>query len=275
MIITCPNCSSKFKIDDTLLQRQGIKMRCSVCSHIFMPEQKAPDAVESETGVHETESTSNKDRIQGISYESLPIDTGLSFSEDRSPVVHETAVEQPEITKKTRPRSIRNTLTGLFAMIIVIIALILSYSKGGGLRFFERNGDTSTRQGPVYPFLIKETDTTFKYLNLENQGQILIIKGIVRKNENKPLKALQVEIRIYDKDNRLLAAKTVYAGKVPTDNDFLIKKEPDIDAVLMDRSNTLGVLSQVNEIPYSVAFYGQPVLNTSTIKAEVKEYIWQ
>jgi predicted Zn finger-like uncharacterized protein len=275
MIITCPKCSSRFKIDDALLQRQGIKMRCSICSNIFTPEQKVPDVIESETGKHETEDTQDKNSRHSISYDSVPIDTGLSFSEDRPPVVNETVIEKPEIIKKIRPRSIRNTLTGLFAMIIVIIALILSYSKGGGLRFFEKNGNTLTQQGQVYPFSIKDTDTTFKYLNIENQGQILIIKGIVRKNENKPLKALQVEIRIYDKDNKLLAAKTVYAGKVPPDNDFLIKKEPDIDAMLMDRSNTLGVLSQVNEIPYSAAFYGQPVLNTSSIKAEVKEYIWQ
>jgi len=275
MIIICPKCSSRFKIDDALLQRQGIKMRCSVCSNIFTPEQKTPDVIESETGKYEIEDTRDKNSRHSISYESVPIDTGLSFSEDRPPVVHETVIEKPEIIKKTRPRSIRNTLTGLFAMIIVIIALILSYSKGGGLKFFEKNGDTSTKQGGVYPFSIKDTDTTFRYLNIENQGQILIIKGIVKKNENKPLKALQVEIRIYDKDNKMLAAKTVYAGNVPPDNDFLIKKETDIDAMLMDRSNTLGVLSQVNEIPYSVAFYGQPVINTSSIKAEVKEYIWQ
>jgi predicted Zn finger-like uncharacterized protein len=275
MIIICPNCSSKFKVDDTLLQKQGIKMRCSVCSNIFMPELEAPDIIESETGNPDIEDSQDNKSRHNIPYESAPIDTGLTFFEDKQPVVHEPFIEKPVITRKARPRSIRNTLTGLFAMIIVIIALILSYSKDGGLRFFGKNDDTSTKQAYVYPFSIKDTDTTFKYLNIENQPQMLIIKGIVRKNENKPLKALQVEIRIYDKNSKLLAVKTVYAGKVPTDNDFLIKKEPDIDAMLMDSSNTLGVLSQVNEIPYSVAFYGQPVLNTSSIKAEVKEYIWQ
>jgi predicted Zn finger-like uncharacterized protein len=275
MIITCPNCSSKFKVDDTLVQKQGIKMRCSVCSNIFTPEREIPDAIEIETGKSEIEDLQDKKSRHSIPYESAPIDTGLTFSEDKSSVIKEPVIEKPVITRKDKPRSIKNTLTGLFAMIIIIIALILSYSKGGGLRFFEKNDDTSTQQAPVYPFSIKDTDTAFRYLNTEDRGQILLIKGIVRKNENKPLKTLQVEIRIYDKGNKLLATKTVYAGKVLLDTDYLIKKEPDIDAILMDSSKPLGVLSEVNEIPYSVAFYGQSVLNTSSIRAEVKEYIWQ
>lgn len=274
MIITCPNCSSKFKVDDSLLQKQGIKMRCSVCSNIFTPQRETPDATEHETGKSDPGDLWDKKSRQSVPYESAPIDTGLTFSEDKPSVIKVPVIEKTVITKKDRPRNIRNTLTGLFAMIIIIIALILSYSKGGGLRFFEKN-DTSTQQSPVYPFSIKDTDIAFKYLNTENQGQILIIKGIVRKNENKPLKTLLVEIRIYDKDNKLLATKSVYAGKVLLDTDFLIKKEPDIDAILMDSSKSLGVLSQVNEIPYSVAFYGEPVLNTSSIQTEVKEYIWQ
>ena len=271
MIIACPNCSSKFKVDDSLLQKQGIKMRCSVCSNIFTPQRETPDAIEPETAKSEIKGLQDKKSRHSVPYESAPIDTGLTFSEDKPKV---PVIEKTVITKKDRPRNTRNTLTGLFAMIIIIIALILSYSKGGGLKFFDKN-DTSTKQSPVYPFSIKDTDIAFKYLNTEGQGQILIIKGIVRKNENKPLKTLLVEIRIYDKDNKLLATKLVYAGKVLLDTDFLLKKEPDIDAILMDSSKSLGVLSQVNEIPYSVAFYGQPVLNTSSIQTEVKEYIWQ
>jgi predicted Zn finger-like uncharacterized protein len=275
MIITCPNCSSKFKVDDTLLKKQGIKMRCSVCSKIFTPERELPDVIEPETGKPEIENLQDKKSRYNLPHESAPIDTGLTFSEDRPSFEKESVIEKPVITKKARTSNTKNTFTGLFAMIIIIIALILSYSKGGGLRFFGKNDDTSTQQAPVYPFSIKDTDTAFKYLNTENQGQILIIKGIVRKNENKPLKTLQVEIRIYDKGSKLLAAKTVYAGRVQLDTDFLIKKEPDIDSLLMDSSSSLGVLSKVNEIPYSVAFYGQSVLNTSSIQAEVKEYIWQ
>jgi predicted Zn finger-like uncharacterized protein len=274
MIIVCPKCSSKFKVDDALLQKQGIRMRCSVCSNIFALERETPDLSEAEPDKSGIEDIQEKQSGQDVKFESAPIDTGLSFSGDKHPVVDEPVVVK-SITKKDKPHSLRNTLTGLFVMIIITIALILSYSKTGSLRLFDWNGDKSSQKEAVYPFTIKDTDTTFKYLNIEERGQILIIKGIVRKNEYKPLKSLQVEIRIYGRENNLLASKTVYAGKVPLETDFLLKEEPDIDAMLMDGSSSLGVLSQVNEIPFSVAFYGQPVLSTSSIQAEVKEYVWQ
>jgi predicted Zn finger-like uncharacterized protein len=275
MIIVCPKCSSKFKVDDSLLQKQGIRMRCSVCSNIFTLEKEIPDLVKPESDIPETEDIQKDQDGYDAKYESAPIDTGLTFSGDKQPAADEPVAEKSVVTKKAKPRSLRNTLTGLFVMIIIIIALILSYTKTGKLKFFDGFGDKSSRQEAVYPFSIKDTDTTFRYLNIGEDSQILIIKGIVRKNENKPLKSLQVEIRIYDKDSKMLAAKTVYAGKVPLDTDFLLKKEPDIDAILTDGSSSLGVLSQVNEIPFSVAFYGQPVLSTSSIQAEVKEYVWQ
>ncbi len=275
MIIICPKCSSKFKVDDALLQKQGIRMRCSVCSNIFTLEKEIPDLVESEPDKPEMQDIQKKQDEYDAQYESTPIDTGLTFSGNNQPAADESVVEKSIITKKAKSQSLRNTLTGLFVMIIIAIALILSYSKTGSLRLFDWNSEKSSQKEAVYPFSIKDTDTTFKYLNIEERGQILIIKGIVRKNEYKPLKSLQVEIRIYSKENNLLATKTVYAGRVPLDTDFLLKKESDIDAMLMDSSSSLGVLSQVNEIPFSVAFFGQPVLSTSSIQAEVKEYVWQ
>ena len=36
MIITCEKCSTRFNLDDSLLQKDGSKVRCSVCKNIFM-----------------------------------------------------------------------------------------------------------------------------------------------------------------------------------------------------------------------------------------------
>ena len=42
MIVDCEKCDSKFNLDDTLIQENGSKVRCSVCKHIFtvFPSQK-------------------------------------------------------------------------------------------------------------------------------------------------------------------------------------------------------------------------------------------
>jgi predicted Zn finger-like uncharacterized protein len=42
MIIQCEKCRTKFNLDDSLLKREGSKVRCSLCTHIFVaypPEQ--------------------------------------------------------------------------------------------------------------------------------------------------------------------------------------------------------------------------------------------
>ena len=35
MIIQCPNCSTKFKINDNLIPPEGKKVKCSFCNHIW------------------------------------------------------------------------------------------------------------------------------------------------------------------------------------------------------------------------------------------------
>ncbi|MDP2839121.1 MAG: zinc-ribbon domain-containing protein, partial [Syntrophales bacterium] len=50
MIIQCRKCETRFRFDDTLIQRDGVWVRCSHCRHVFFQQRSAGDvsAVESE-----------------------------------------------------------------------------------------------------------------------------------------------------------------------------------------------------------------------------------
>lgn len=50
MIITCEQCSTRFNLDDSLIQPQGSKVRCSKCKHIFtaFPEVQESEEIEFE-----------------------------------------------------------------------------------------------------------------------------------------------------------------------------------------------------------------------------------
>jgi predicted Zn finger-like uncharacterized protein len=61
MIVTCPSCKSKFRLEDGLVKSPYQKMRCSQCKHVFVYEQDfggkqgdqmppAPPVVEEGTG---------------------------------------------------------------------------------------------------------------------------------------------------------------------------------------------------------------------------------
>ena len=45
MIITCDECSTRFRLDESLLKDEGSKVRCSLCKHVFTAFPPAGDAL--------------------------------------------------------------------------------------------------------------------------------------------------------------------------------------------------------------------------------------
>jgi len=43
MIIKCDNCSTKFRLDDSRITEQGVRVRCSRCSHTFIVRKESPE----------------------------------------------------------------------------------------------------------------------------------------------------------------------------------------------------------------------------------------
>jgi predicted Zn finger-like uncharacterized protein len=48
MIVTCPSCKRKYRIDDNLIKAPYQKMRCALCSHVFVFENEAAKAPQAE-----------------------------------------------------------------------------------------------------------------------------------------------------------------------------------------------------------------------------------
>jgi predicted Zn finger-like uncharacterized protein len=71
MTITCPSCSSKYRLQDSLIKSPYQKVRCSRCGHVFvyneMEKNKEDKPVFSHPGIIEEENTKNKGkgRIRG------------------------------------------------------------------------------------------------------------------------------------------------------------------------------------------------------------------
>ncbi len=45
MIVTCDSCQASFKVDDSRVPPDGIKVRCSKCKHVFMVKREVPEDV--------------------------------------------------------------------------------------------------------------------------------------------------------------------------------------------------------------------------------------
>ncbi|NOZ12391.1 MAG: hypothetical protein GXO69_01940 [Acidobacteria bacterium] len=49
MEISCPNCSKKYRVDDSLIPEKGRKVKCRKCGHVFLVRREQPEP-EPETG---------------------------------------------------------------------------------------------------------------------------------------------------------------------------------------------------------------------------------
>lgn len=312
-VIECPKCGSRFKIKKTVLAKETIKMRCSVCSHVFTYSLTEKDAIESDfdeligtrdgelqekplqgapsatlgktppaeaepPGIIESlepEEEKPQDRVPGteeVQPESVirEIDTILGASEavpgeEEQPREAAPAKGSP---LKTRAAVALVVLAVAAAGILAVKFVMPSLGKG------EKQLETPVlERGPF--FSIPDGGVTYEILTNDNEGAVLVVKGVIRKLTAKPLKSILVEARVYDQAGTLMESRTAYAGIVPESTELMRQKSSDIDLLLTAEPRTLGVLETQQDIPFAVAFFGKPAREGTSFKVEVKEFHWK
>ena len=98
MIIQCEQCSTKFRLDDSRIKDNGVKVRCAKCRHVFTVKKEQPDAVQkSDFGVI-------LDQTQGFGETSLPVDSFEPRQADNSPESQpEQQLESPAASPCVKP----------------------------------------------------------------------------------------------------------------------------------------------------------------------------
>ena len=98
MIIQCEQCSTKFRLDDSRIKDNGVKVRCAKCRHVFTVKKEQPDAVQkSDFGVI-------LDQTQGFGETSLPVDSFEPHQADNSPESQpEQQLESPAASPCVKP----------------------------------------------------------------------------------------------------------------------------------------------------------------------------
>ncbi len=89
MIITCPSCNRKYRLEDRLVKARFQRVRCSLCGHVFVYEHRA----------------SQEDR--------------------KDPEPHTSRVEHNEITVRKKRRL--GLITSVFAVALLFIAAASAY----------------------------------------------------------------------------------------------------------------------------------------------------
>lgn len=304
-VIECPNCQSKFKVGDAVLEREQVKLRCSFCAHVFTYQTRQELSLEQEFETllsgegkkqpaedFELEETEIKEVSEEPEEEAKTGPLGVPLKESEAQpdsVIREIdsilgaseevgtyhTIERPLEGEEEAPRAKRRYwIWGLAGLIVIVL--------GVGGYFFKDimqaikstpQGLPDLQRGPF--FTISSDSITYEIVINRTEGTTLVVKGLVQKLVKQPLKSLLVEVRIYDRNKALLATKTAYGGILPDQEEFITNKEADIDTLLMAEPQSLGALSSADEIPFAVAFFGKAAQEGLSFQVEVKEFHWQ
>ena len=106
MIVDCEECKSKFDLDESLLDDEGSKVKCSICNHVFtaFPPESEPDQT-MDDGLEETVALDSPPVFDEPEPETEEEDTGLDFDtafddalegDDKQEVSSDTGAEPEE-----------------------------------------------------------------------------------------------------------------------------------------------------------------------------------
>jgi len=297
IIVTCPKCHSKFRFSSEGLKDNAVKMRCSVCAHIFAYTIESEASMEKE---FETLLSSRQEVIK-TSPQETPAEEGITESP-----LEETPGEKKQEDTETQPESVMREIDSILGsgteiaeeeplpvqqktkqrsplvfMLLVIVLLAIGLSilwfYRDKLPFFERPSHNKAQvvleRGPY--FTIPENKITYELLTHEKEGSVLVVRGGVRKLTPKTVESILIEARVYDSTGKQLESRLAYAGIVPDTSEFTRQAGKDIEALLTSQPATPGSSIPSEDIPFVVAFFGRPAQEAASFQIEVKEFHWK
>ena len=227
MIIICPNCSTRFSLPDAQV-RPGIRLRCSVCKHVFpLPKGSAP-------------------QVQPLEGDSL------GGPDLRAPVSSEDRLTIPE---KKPSHWLRNIL--LFLLVCALLC-------GAGLWYLKGGSELLDALGIQRTGFLKEialADARHFPVSNEKVGQLTIIEGKLVNKAREPVERIQVEASLLDKNKRVLVSKRQMAGNTVPLFQLQVGSEAELEQAL---NNNLGLLSNNTNVapggtvPFMVIFSNPP-----------------
>jgi len=287
MIVQCPNCDTKYRLDEARLGQGAARARCSRCSHVFSVSLPPPDDADV---VQDSEFDWLKDMNMA----------GGAENEKEAPPVPDT-MSGPLYEKKDgkifleiqpsaqpRARSMTRSMAWVLAVIaLVSAALILSlYFFPGGkdiirstFTFWER--EKPAPQPEVLPEVLPEAlpevlpeALTGEHIDLiflhnvrqyfvtnEKIGQLFVVEGKARNDFSTPMGLIKIKATLFDEQGQVVERQEFLAGNTVSLFQLQTLSEEELHAALQDK---VGILSNNTnlqpgmDVPFMAVFANPP-----------------
>ncbi|OPZ60858.1 MAG: hypothetical protein BWY87_00207 [Deltaproteobacteria bacterium ADurb.Bin510] len=278
MIIECPSCQSKFNLDDGQLTRERVKLRCRICSHVFVYEKRSISNLEQEFEnlLTESESAALLNDQPEAPAEAAPDEAETAPEPENVTAELDTLLPQPaELTPLRRSR--RALVAGL------ILALLVTGGAGAYYYLFlnpqpakpPASRPALTKPAAAQCMAIAQESLAYELLPRENGETVLVIRGAVKRLTSRPVSSVLLEAKLCDEIGKLIETKQFYAGIVPQKEEFISQSSETIDSLLLAAPTAGSGGIDAKEIPFALAFFGASAKQAANAQIEVKQIKWQ
>jgi len=232
MILSCPQCKTKYRVRDDLIDPEGSEVKCSRCGYSFLA---TPDQDESGAG------------------EASPGGQGLAQpeAEEAEPEAGSFDLEKKLDFKKIFPGRTVLLLIALLVACIVGAALFVPGLKGllpfgdtaGPDRAVSQKKEAPDGGGDVENIGLQ--DVRQYMVQNEKIGQVLVIEGKAVNNSRASKEMIKIQATLFDAQGNVLSQKEFLAGNTVSLFQLQVLSQEALDSALESK---VGVLTNNTDI---------------------------
>ena len=124
MIITCPSCNKKFKIEDALIPSKGRNLQCGSCNHnwFYKIENKTAEPLNLEENIDEKVIEPTENNVSNYNTESLKAKLNQELDKD---IKKDNIIQNSDLPKKSKNITFSKFLSYIIVSIISFFVFII------------------------------------------------------------------------------------------------------------------------------------------------------
>ena len=124
MIITCPSCNKKFKIEDALIPSKGRNLQCGSCNHnwFYKIENKTAEPLNLEENIDEKVIEPTENNVSNYNTESLKAKLNQELDKD---IKKDNIIQNSDLPKKSKNITFSKFLSYIIVSIISFAVFVI------------------------------------------------------------------------------------------------------------------------------------------------------
>ena len=268
MIIQCEKCSTRFRFDDELMEKEGVWLRCGHCKHEFFqknPSLKEGDILKRSDDSPKTSQERGLDTITSSNSSAERKDKSADVSE-KSATREKTAVSHSQGGSGKKIIKIFLKIFLFFILICIFVAVcLLSYMKISGIEIQDIASTVPYMDKIIAtedPSVLKLTQIKIAHLKQQyvknwTLGDVLVVEGTAWNSTSFPVARIMVTATLCDANGIELARKEAFAGNILTSVELATLPEEAMErelALIHGRDASNDRIESHGNIPFMIVF---------------------